>query len=109
MNDKAIAAGWLIAIFGVKMVWLPGSIVNLLVNCSGVRRYTPDVYSKIFLALIPTFNGWSSLLCVAAGVLVAAYMAKQLKMKHGIYVFGLACVSYVLLFGLSFYVRPFVH
>ena len=91
------------------MVWLPGSIINLLVNCSGVQKHTPDVYSKIFFALIPTFNGWSSLLCIAAGVLAAACLAKRVKIKHAIYVFGLACVSYVLLLGMAPYVRPFVH
>ena len=109
IDEKAIVWGWVIALFGVKMVWLPGSIVNLLVNCAGVRRYTPDVYSKILLALIPTFNGWSSLMCVVAGVLTAAYLAEKLKMKHALCVLGLACLSYAVLVSTADYIRPFVH
>ena len=108
-DGRAVACGLLIALFGVKLVWLPGSAINLLVNCAGVRQYTPDVYSKIFLALIPTFNGWSSLLCIAVGGGVTAYLAKRPKIKRVIVLMALSVVSYALLAALAVYLRPYVH
>ncbi len=109
VDRGAVAWGWAVAILGIKMVWIPGSLVNLLVSCTSVREYTPDVYSKVFLALIPTFNGWSSLFTIAVGGALAALMAKRLKLKHAMCVLGLAVASYALLVALSLYLRPFVH
>jgi|CXWL01.1.fsa_nt_gi hypothetical protein len=109
VDRRAVAWGWAVAVFGIKMFWIPGSTVNLLVNCAGVRDHTPDVYSKIFFALIPTFNGWSSLICVAAGAALAALISKRLKAKQAMCVLGLAVASYALLVLLATFLRPLVH
>ena len=109
VDRRAVAWGWAVAVIGIKMVWIPGSLVNLLASCENVQKYTPDVYSKVLLALIPTFNGWSSLFFIAVGGALAALMAKRLKMKHALCVLLLAVVSYVLLVVVSLYLRPFVH